>query len=145
MRQETGRTHTADLVYCSRSGPPQVPWLEPDVNDHLEDLAAQGVPAVVLIPIGFVSDHMEVVYDLDTEARATADRLGLEVSLAATVGVDPRFVTMVRELLLERVRVENGAASPRPAVGSEPASWDFCPPGCCANARASRPALAGQD
>ena len=65
-----GVAHPHELVYCSRSGPPQVPWLEPDVNDHLEALAADGVPAVVMVPVGFVSDHMEVIYDLDTEALA---------------------------------------------------------------------------
>jgi protoporphyrin/coproporphyrin ferrochelatase len=90
-----------DLVYCSRSGPPSQPWLEPDVNDHLEDLAAHGVPGVVMVPIGFVSDHMEVVYDLDTEARDVAAEIGLPMERAATVGTHPRFVRMVRELMEE--------------------------------------------
>ena len=72
VRAETGRAHRHDLVYCSRSGSPSTPWLEPDVNDHLEDLATDGVGSVVMIPIGFVSDHMEVIYDLDTEAVARA-------------------------------------------------------------------------
>ena len=80
---------SGDLVYCSRSGPPSQPWLEPDVNDHLEELAAEGVPAAVLVPIGFVSDHMEVVHDLDTEALETAARLGLPCTRAATVGTHP--------------------------------------------------------
>ena len=96
------------LVYCSRSGPPQVPWLEPDVNDHLRALKDKGVPGVVVVPIGFVSDHMEVIYDLDTEARATAEEIGLPFARAATAGVDPRFVAMVRDLLLERGAAERG-------------------------------------
>ncbi|HEY0948708.1 ferrochelatase, partial [Nocardioides sp.] len=108
VRQETGRRHRAELVYCSRSGAPHIPWLEPDINDHLEQLHAAGTPAVVMVPIGFVSDHMEVAYDLDTEAMATAERLGLPVARAATAGVDPRFVAVVRDLLLERAAVERG-------------------------------------
>ncbi|MFC6085156.1 ferrochelatase [Sphaerisporangium aureirubrum] len=101
-----------DLVWQSRSGPPSVPWLEPDVCDHLTALAAEGVKAVVLVPIGFVSDHMEVVYDLDTEAAETARELGLHLTRAATAGTHPRFVSMVRELLDE----------PEPAA---------CPAACC--------------
>ena len=108
IRQETGRRHAHDLVYCSRSGSPQVPWLEPDVNDHLEALRRRNAASVVLVPIGFVSDHMEVVYDLDTEALGTAARLGLPAVRAATAGVDPRFVAAVRDLLLERAAVERG-------------------------------------
>ena len=145
MRQETGRRHPHDLVYCSRSGPPQVPWLEPDVNDHLEALAAQGVPAVVLIPIGFVSDHMEVIYDLDTEALATASELGLPAARAATPGIDPRFVAMVRDLLVERAAVERGDDVERRAVGSMGPWREVCAPGCCANPRGPRPALCGSD
>ncbi|MER7130834.1 ferrochelatase [Streptosporangium saharense] len=87
-----------DLVWQSRSGPAHVPWLEPDVCDHLSKIDA---PAVVLVPIGFVSDHMEVVYDLDVEAAQTAEALGLPLARAATVGVHPRFVAMVGELLAE--------------------------------------------
>lgn len=84
IRQETGHRYPADLVFCSRSGPAHVPWLEPDVNDRLEELAGEEVPSVVLVPIGFVSDHMEVLYDLDTEARATAEKLGMEFARATT-------------------------------------------------------------
>ncbi len=91
-----------ELAYCSRSGSPRTPWLEPDVNDRLEELAAEGVGAVVLIPVGFVSDHMEVIYDLDTEALATAAKLGIEARRAGTAGVDPRFVAALRELALEQ-------------------------------------------
>jgi ferrochelatase len=145
VRQETGHRYATDLVYCSRSGAPHIPWLEPDINDHLQDLAAQEVGAVVVVPIGFVSDHMEVAYDLDTEARATAEKLGIEFARAATAGVDPRFVAMVRDLLLERATVERGAESRRDAVGLLPPSWDVCPAGCCANPRGHRPALCGSD
>ena len=122
-----------------------MPWLEPDVNDRIEQLAADGVGGVVLVPIGFVSDHMEVIYDLDTEARATAEKAGVELSRAGTAGVDPRFVRMVRDLLLERAADARSEAVTRAAVGSLPASWDACPPGCCPNARGPRPALCGKD
>ena len=142
---ETGVEHPHALVYCSRSGPPQVPWLEPDVNDHLERLAASGAPAVVIVPVGFVSDHMEVVYDLDTEALATAERVGLPARRAATAGTDPRFAVMVRDLLLERAEVERGGDVPRVSVGSIGPLWDRCPVGCCPNPRAERPALCGED
>ena len=145
VARRTGRQHRHDLVYCSRSGPPQVPWLEPDVNDHLVALAADGVTSVVVIPIGFVSDHMEVVYDLDTEARATADRVGLAFERVPTPGVDPRFVSMVGQLLLERAAVERGERPDRLAAGREGPAWDVCPAGCCANPRADRPALCGAD
>ncbi|HEX2177823.1 MAG TPA: ferrochelatase [Nocardioidaceae bacterium] len=141
-----------DLVYCSRSGPPHVPWLEPDVNDHLEMLAEVGEPGAVAVPIGFVSDHMEVVYDLDTEAADTAGRLGLPYARAATPGVDPRFVAMVRDLLLERAAAERGDTAgpygrrtvPATVAGSAP-SWHVCPPGCCPNPRGGRPALCGDE
>ena len=145
VRQETGHRYTSDLVYCSRSGAPHIPWLEPDINDRLEELAEEGVSAVVVVPIGFVSDHMEVVYDLDTEARETADRLGIEFARAATAGLDPRFVSMVRDLVLERAVAERGADVTRASVGSLPPSWDVCPAGCCPNPRAARPALCGRD
>jgi ferrochelatase len=145
VRQETGRRHRHQLVFCSRSGPPQVPWLEPDINDHLETLHEQGAAAVVMVPIGFVSDHMEVLYDLDTEALATADKLGLPVTRAATAGLDPRFVATVRDLLLERAAVERGEEVDRASLGRWPACWDRCPAGCCPNPRAERPALAGPD
>jgi ferrochelatase len=146
VRQETGRRNPNTLVYCSRSGPPEVSWLEPDVNDHLADLAARGVPGVVLIPIGFVSDHMEVVYDLDTEALATAGKLGLAAARAATPGVDPRFVAMIRDLLVERAATERGEDPPRAAVGSLQAVWDLCSAGCCPNPReVRRPAVGGAE
>ncbi|MDT9594601.1 ferrochelatase [Nocardioides zeae] len=134
-----GVEHAWDLVYCSRSGPPQMPWLEPDVNDHLEELAGAGVPAVVMAPIGFVSDHMEVIYDLDTEALATAADLGLAAARAATAGVHHDFVALARELLVERAAAERGEQPERPAVGSFGACWDRCAVDCCPNPRAALP------
>lgn len=119
-----------DLVFQSRSGPPQVPWLEPDVNDHLRALvAAGGTSRVVLVPIGFLSDHMEVVFDLDTQARATASELGLELVRVPTVGTHPRFVAGVRELIEERLHP--GPAAPRLALGSDGPWPDECPAGHC--------------
>ncbi|WP_418059330.1 ferrochelatase [Pimelobacter simplex] len=122
----TGVERPHELVYCSRSGAPHVPWLEPDVNDRLEELAGEGAEAVVLIPVGFVSDHMEVVYDLDTEALATAERLGIAARRAASAGTHPAFVSAIRELVLERAAAERTA--PQACV-------DRCPPGCCLGAR----------
>jgi ferrochelatase len=141
----TGEDHELALVYCSRSGPPDQPWLEPDVNDHLEALAAAGAAAAVLVPIGFVSDHMEVRYDLDTEALATAERLALPCVRAATVGTDARFVAAVRELVLERAAAARGEQPVRRALGALGPSHDVCPAGCCPNPRGSRPALCGVD
>jgi ferrochelatase len=115
-----------DLVWQSRSGPPQVPWLKPDINDHLTALAGQGVTGVVVSPVGFISDHLEVVWDLDTEAAATARRLGLSYARAATPGDDPRFVAMVRDLFLERL----DPSIPRARLGTVTV-WDVCPAGCC--------------
>jgi protoporphyrin/coproporphyrin ferrochelatase len=141
----TGVERPWSLAFSSRSGPPTQPWLEPDISDHLAALQADGAPGAVMVPIGFVSDHMEVVYDLDTEAVATAERLGLPVARAATVGTDPRFVAMVRELVLERDAVEQGERVARPALGALGAWHDVCPAGCCANPRGPRPAVAGRD
>ena len=150
VRRQTGQRFASELVYCSRSGPPTVPWLEPDVGDRVRELAEEGVRAVVAVPIGFVSDHMEVVYDLDTEARQVAEEVGVAFARAATAGLDPRFVRMVRDLVLERAAAERardtGATGPeRPALGGLGPSWDVCPAGCCANLRGPRPALCGLD
>jgi ferrochelatase len=124
------------LVYQSRSGPPSIPWLEPDVGDHLEALHREQVREVVMVPIGFTSDHIEVLFDLDVQARQRAAALpGLRVERAATVGADPRFVTMVRELVVERM---SGAAH-RPSLGLHGPSHDVCPGTCCP-APARRPA-----
>jgi len=115
------------LVFQSRSGPPAQPWLEPDIVDHLRALAREGARDVVVAPIGFLSDHMEVVYDLDLEARARAVELGLNMVRAATVGVHPRFVAMIRELVRERA---DGAAL-RQHLGTRGPAPDECPAGCC--------------
>lgn len=118
-----------DLAWQSRSGPAHVPWLEPDVNAHLEALAAGGdTAAVVISPIGFVSDHLEVVWDLDTEAADTAKRVGLAFARAATPGTHPRFAAMVRELVAERL--DDTGAVPRRRLGTEPV-WDTCAGHCC--------------
>ena len=92
------------LVYQSRSGSPMQPWLGPDVCDHLRVLRAEGVTDVVIAPIGFVSDHMEVVYDLDVEARRVADEIGMKMVRASTAGTHPAFVRMIRELIVERIQ-----------------------------------------
>jgi ferrochelatase len=143
VEERTGRTVAWDLVFQSRSGPPDQPWLEPDVGDHLEELHANAVPAAVMVPIGFVSDHMEVVWDLDTQARRRAEAVGLPVERAGTPGTDPRFVAMVASLVKERcdgvpppARVRLGEGGPAP---------DRCAAGCCPNPRGPRPALAGDD
>jgi ferrochelatase len=114
-----------DLAWQSRSGPASVPWLEPDVNDHLEALAKAGATAVVAAPIGFVSDHLEVIWDLDNEAAATAEGLGIAWRRVATPGTDPRFVAMVAELVAERV-----SGAPRRKLGDIPV-WDVCAVNCC--------------
>jgi ferrochelatase len=102
------------LVYQSRSGPPTQPWLEPDICDHLRDLKALGKSDVVICPIGFISDHLEVIYDLDTEAAALGRELSMNVVRAATVGTHPDFIRMIRDLVLERI--DDG--TPRLAMGS---------------------------
>ena len=114
------------VVYQSRSGSPSQPWLGPDICDHLKELRTKGVTNVVVAPIGFVSDHMEVVYDLDVEAKQVADELGVHLVRAATAGTDPSFVKMIRELILERV--DN---APARFVGSRGAAHSICPADCC--------------
>lgn len=135
LAEEVGRalgaTPAWQLAYCSRSGPPTQPWLEPDVNDVLRDLRAAGAPGVVLAPIGFVSDHMEVVYDLDTEARETADGLGLPMARAATAGTHPAFVASLVDLAVERAAAERGESPEQLAVGGIGPRHGFCPAGCC--------------
>jgi protoporphyrin/coproporphyrin ferrochelatase len=116
-----------ELVYQSRSGPPQVPWLEPDILDHLGVIAARGVTDVIVSPIGFVSDHLEVLYDLDVEARDTAAELGLNLVRASSASTHPAFVSMIRELIEERL----GRVEGRSAVGRYAASHDICPIDCC--------------
>ncbi|MFB7038712.1 MULTISPECIES: ferrochelatase [unclassified Streptomyces] len=144
VRERTGTDRPWKLVYQSRSGAPHIPWLEPDICDHLEELHRAGAPAAVMVPIGFVSDHMEVLYDLDTEATAKAAELGLPVRRSATVGSDPRFAAAVRDLVLERAAAERGTRVERCALGALGPSHDLCPIGCCP-ARTERPAAAGAD
>lgn len=126
MVAEANPTRPVDLVFQSRSGPPDQPWLEPDVNDAMRALAERGANGLVLAPIGFISDHMEVVYDLDTQARDTARELGLSMTRAATVGTDPRFVTALGELIHDRLT----DSVPR-TIGLVPARPDVCPSSCC--------------
>jgi ferrochelatase len=115
------------VVYQSRSGSPNVPWLEPDICDHLRELQERGITDVVIAPIGFLSDHMEVIFDLDVEAREVADELGLRMIRASTVGTHPAFISMIRELVQERL----DPALPRRALGRLGPSADVCPARCC--------------
>jgi ferrochelatase len=116
------------LAYQSRSGPPSQTWLEPDVCDVIESLSEDNPPDdVVIAPIGFLSDHLEVLYDLDVEAKQVCDELGINMVRAATVGTHPRFVRMIRELIVERITPN----SDRPAWGNLGPSPDVCPPDCC--------------
>jgi ferrochelatase len=115
------------LVFQSRSGPPDQPWLGPDVNEHLKALHANGATDVVLAPIGFISDHMEIVYDLDTEAAELCRELGLNMVRAETVGTHPAFVEMIRELMLEKM--EPGRE--RRSLGKHEAPLDHCATNCC--------------
>lgn len=115
------------LVYQSRSGAPGQPWLEPDILDYLRDVKARNLAsAVVIAPISFISDHMEVLYDLDIEARQLCNSLGLPMARAKTVGVHPRFIGMIRELVLERT-----AGAERRALGMLGARADICAEDCC--------------
>ena len=141
-----GRALDHELVYCSRSGPPTQPWLEPDINDALRSLATDGVRTVVVAPIGFVSDHMEVRFDLDTEAAQTAASAGLEMVRVPTVGTDPEFVSGLVDLVLERAAQARGAATvTSPAWPGDEVRPAVCRSGCCPNLRAAKPALCGPD
>lgn len=120
-----------ELAFQSRSGPPSQPWLEPDISDTLRILHGEGVNAVVVAPIGFLSDHVEVLYDLDVEARQLAGELGLTMARAQTVGTHPAFVDMIRQLIVERIQ----PGTERRSLGSEGASSDTCGPDCCGGAQ----------
>ncbi len=122
-----GHERPWQLVYQSRSGPPSVPWLGPDVCDHLGALAASGAPGAVVIPVGFVCDHLEVVYDLDMQAAKVARGLGLPMVRADTPGTHPAFIAMITELVSER----RGRPGPPDALGSLGPGPDCCPNGCC--------------
>ena len=129
-----------ELVYQSRSGAPDVPWLEPDINDALRDAHAAGATAAVVVPVGFVSDHVEVIWDLDTEARETCRALGMRMRRVATPGTHPAFVAAIADLVANRMSDEPGQALS--ALGPWPS---VCAAGCCANLRADLPTVAGED
>jgi len=130
------------LVYQSRSGPPSMPWLEPDINDAIEELASSGIKAVVIVPLGFVSDHMEVKWDLDTEAMETSEKLGVFAVRVPTPGVHKAYVAGLIDLVLERR--DGMPVEERPALTDLGPWYDVCRPGCCENVRLGfKPALAG--
>ncbi|MDR6198271.1 ferrochelatase [Microbacterium sp. SORGH_AS428] len=130
------------LVYQSRSGPASQPWLEPDINDEITELAAAGVTAVAIVPLGFVSDHMEVLWDLDTEAMETAEEVGIRAVRTPTPGIDPAYVSGLVDLIQERLA--GTPADQRPHRTSLGPWFDVCRPGCCENIRAGfKPAAAG--
>jgi ferrochelatase len=142
MREAGAADVPWQLVYQSRSGPPTQPWLEPDVNDAIAELPAAGRKAVVIVPLGFVSDHMEVMWDLDEEAMETAEEHGLAAVRVPTPGVHPAYVAGLVDLVLERV---NGTpTAERPHLTDLGPWYDTCRPGCCENVRLGfKPALAG--
>ncbi|MDL1882233.1 ferrochelatase [Anaerolineae bacterium CFX8] len=123
------------LVYQSRSGPPQVPWLEPDICDYLTDIHKQQIKNVLIVPIGFISDHMEVLFDLDTEAQQLATELGINLARAETVGIHPTFIEMIHELILERM-TDNPE---RRYLGTRGPNHDVCPLNCCLKGEGGRP------
>ncbi len=124
-----------ELVYQSRSGPPSQPWLEPDICDFIQQAHASGMAKdLVIMPIGFLSDHMEVLFDLDTEVRQLCEQLGMGMQRAATVGTHPEFVECLRSLIEERVT----GASERPAIGAFGPSHDVCPEDCCLAGHSAR-------
>ena len=137
MAERVGGAHPWTLAYQSRSGPPSVPWLEPDVRDHLAELAKSGTSAVVVIPAGFVSDHMEVRYDLDIEAARAAEELGLAFARAATPSTHPRFASMITELVRERLAwPDDPAPDGLPAaLGTMGRPSHMCPADCCGGPR----------
>ncbi|WP_374312695.1 ferrochelatase [Microbacterium sp.] len=131
-----------ELVYQSRSGPPSQPWLEPDVNDVIAELPGAGITAVAIVPLGFMSDHMEVLWDLDTEAMDAAAEAGIRAVRTPTPGVDPVFVSGLIDLVEERLR--GTPVADRPHATDLGPWFDVCRPGCCENVRAGfKPAAAG--
>lgn len=123
------------LTFQSRSGPPTQAWLEPDIGDYLRVLRTAGtITDVVIVPIGFTSDHMEVIYDLGVEAQGICDELGLNMVRAKTAGTHPRFVRMIRELVLERT-----SDVPRRFLGALGARPDSCAADCCPSGRPTMP------
>lgn len=141
VSQGVGReTHT--LVYQSRSGPPHIPWLEPDICDYLRELHGRDVRDVVIVPIGFISDHMEVLFDLDTEAVDLCKELGINCQRVQTVGTHPEFISMIRELILERM----DDSVPCQAMGQFGPNHHTCPANCClpGHGRPLKPAVSQQ-
>ncbi|TQJ32009.1 ferrochelatase [Microbacterium sp. SLBN-146] len=131
-----------ELVYQSRSGPPSQPWLEPDVNDVIAELPGRGVSAVAIVPLGFVSDHMEVLWDLDTEATEAAAEAGIRSIRTPTPGIDPAFVSGLVDLVEERL--SGTPAADRPHRTDLGPWFDVCRPACCENVRAGfKPAASG--
>jgi ferrochelatase len=124
---EQNQAENSSLAYQSRSGSPAQPWLGPDICDHLKQLSEKGVSRVIIAPIGFVSDHMEIIYDLDIEAAALCKKLGITMYRAATVGTHPHFIRMIRELILEQFN----PTTARRFLGTQGARNDQCPPNCC--------------
>ncbi len=122
-----------ELVFQSRSGPPHQPWLEPDICARMEQIASVGQTthatkcAIAIIPLGFISDHIEVLYDLDTQAAQLCQQLNIPFARAKTVGIQPAFVSMIRQLIQERM----SADPTRMVVGKLPACHDVCPTDCC--------------
>ncbi len=147
VASEVARRHQLDrldweLVYQSRSGPPSQPWLDPDINDRIAELPAEGVKAVMIVPVGFLSDHMEVLWDLDNEATESAEEAGLFSVRVRTPGSHTAFVAGLVDLVMERV---NGVpVTDRPHLTDLGPWYDVCRPGCCENVRAGfKPAAAG--
>jgi ferrochelatase len=133
---EAANQQNWELAFQSRSGPPQQPWLEPDVCDRIEQMAHESKPKHLIVqPLGFISDHMEVLYDLDEEAAAKCKELGIQFVRAATVGIHPQFVSMVVDLIEERLR----PGTERPYVGVYGPSHDVCPANCCLYPQTGRP------
>jgi len=129
-----------ELVYQSRSGPPHIPWLEPDVCDYLDELKTRNIEAAVIAPIGFLSDHLEVLFDLDIEAKQKAQQLEIPMVRAGTVGTHPKFIAMIRQLIQERLELDDTNIV-RLALGSGGAEHDTCLLDCCpAPVSGTRPA-----
>lgn len=145
VSERLGQEIAGELVFCSRSGPPTQPWLEPDINDHLTELRDQGVSHVAVAPIGFTSDHMEVVFDLDIEASQTASELGLTFVRVPTVSTASAFVAGLADLVVERAGEARGLV-PDPTTWPPTPAWpSTCAPGCCPNLRRACPAVCGAD
>ncbi len=141
LELETGQSPSWQLAFQSRSGTPAMPWLEPDILEVIAGLSALGRTAVVVVPIGFVSDHVEVVWDLDNEAAEAAADAGLHFWRVPTPGTDPRFVAALADLVAERL----GLGLPHRAVLDTTPRPNLCAVGCCVNLRGPKPSTAGQD